>query len=733
MNKFSCLLCLLIGFNALLFGQVNKRQAHINPVVSSVVVDGNLSEGEWKEVNGATDFWQYFPSDTSLANFDTEIYFQYDEENLYVGIRCYSQGNDYVLNSLKRDYRAWGNDNLTLVFDTFKDGTNAFVFGITPYGVRREALISGGGNQREDFSSSWDNKWYGDSKMHEGYWTAELAIPFKSIRFDQDIKVWGFNSYRFDLQNNERSTWVQIPQNQMIMNLGFTGDLIWKGELPEPKRNISLIPYITGTANKVVEDNGNIVNDQFGGFGGDAKIGLGSGLNLDLTINPDFSQVEVDEQVTDLNRFEIFFPERRQFFLENADLFGGFGFGVLNPFFSRRIGVAKDTMDGASYSNPILFGARLSGKLNEYTRLGLLTIQTAANEEYGLPSYNYSVATVQKKVFERSNIGFIMVNKEHFNEDTDATHYSKYNRVVGSDFNLFSKDNRWTGKVFYHHSLSDTNESGGGQHGAEVTYTNNRYQFNWNHQYVNEDFDAEVGFIIRKNAFRLNPNVTRYIFPDSKTINRIDLRLGFEQVVQPGGGLLDRNVNFGIENRFKSTANLELQGNLDYILLTGDFDPTGVDTISLKEGDVFQNAQLELSYRSNNNKLFTFGGRLIGGQFFGGKRYGLRANMSYRLGVLGSLSLTASYNYLDREAPYSSASLFLLGPKFDLSFTKKLFWTTFLQYNNQSDNFNINSRLQWRFLPASDMFLVYTDNYYSDFSANKNRAIVLKVSYWLNM
>lgn len=730
MARFGILIGTLFLMNSMLLGQ--NRSAYIHPLKSSVVIDGNLSAGEWTEQNGATDFFQYFPTDTSKANYDTEIYFQYDENNLYVGIRCHSQGNDYVLNSLKRDYRAWGNDNLTLVFDTFKDGTNAFVFGITPYGVRREALISGGGNQREDFSSSWDNKWIGESKMHDGYWTAELSIPFKSIRFDQDTKVWGFNSYRFDLQSNERSTWVQIPQNQMIMNLGFTGDLIWKGELPEPKRNISLIPYITGTANKVVED-GTITRDQFGGFGGDAKIGLGSGLNLDLTINPDFSQVEVDEQVTDLNRFEIFFPERRQFFLENADLFGGFGFGVLNPFFSRRIGVAKDTIDGASYSNPILFGARLSGKLNEDTRLGLLSIQTAGNEEYGLPSYNYSVATVQKKVFERSNIGFIMVNKEHFENDIDADHYTKYNRVIGSDFNLFSKDNRWTGKAFYHHSLSDDNTSGGGQHGAEVTYTNNRYQFNWNHQYVNQDFDAEVGFIIRNNAFRMNPNATMFIFPDSKSINRIDLKLGFEQVIKPGGGLLDRNVNFGIENRFKSTANLELQGNLDYVLLTGDFDPTGVDTISLLEGEVFRNAQLELSYRSNNNKLFTFGGRLIGGQFFGGKRYGLRANMSYRLGVLGSLSMTASYNYLDREAPYSSASLFLLGPKFDITFTKKLFWTTFLQYNNQSDNFNINSRLQWRFLPASDMFLVYTDNYYSDFSANKNRAIVLKVSYWLNM
>lgn len=732
MNKTSFLFGLILCLNTIVSGQTQKRQAHIYPATDKVVIDGDLSDGEWREENGATDFWQYFPSDSSNAKFDTEIYFQYDDENLYVGIRCYSEGDKYVLNSLKRDYRAWSNDNLTLVFDTFKDGTNAFVFGITPYGVRREALISGGGNERDDFSSSWDNKWYGESKMGAGFWTAELLIPFKSIRFDQDTKVWGFNSYRFDLQNNERSTWVQIPQNQMIMNLGFTGDLIWKGEVPSSKRNISIIPYITGTTNKVVED-GTTNRDRFGGFGGDAKIGLGSGLNLDLTINPDFSQVEVDEQVTDLNRFEIFFPERRQFFLENADLFGGFGFGVLNPFFSRRIGVAKDTIDGASYSNPILFGARLSGKLNEDTRLGLLTIQTAADEEFGLPSYNYSVATVQKKVFSRSNLGFIVVNKEHFDDRADASHYTKYNRVVGSDFNLFSADNRWSGKLFYHHSFSDSNERGGGQHGADISYTRDRYKFNWNHQMVDDEFDAEVGFIIRKDAFRLNPSATLFIFPESQKINRIDLNVGYEQVIQPGGKLLDRNLNFKIENRYLSTANLELEANLDYVLLTGDFDPTGVDEISLLEGEEFRNAQLELAYRSNNNKDFTYGARLIGGKFFGGNRYGFRTNFGYRLGVLGALSLTASYNYLDREAPYSSASLFLLGPKFDITFTKKLFWTTFLQYNNQSDNFNINSRLQWRFLPASDMFLVYTDNYYSDFSANKNRALVVKVSYWLNL
>ena len=716
----------------LLWGQNSDREARIFKAKSTVTLDGYLGEGEWTLSEGATDFWQYFPTDTSKARLDTEIYFQYDEDNLYVGVICYSAGEDYVLSSLKRDYRAFENDNLTLLFDTYYDATNAFVFGITPYGVRREALISGGGTQREDFVTSWDNKWYGESQIHDGYWTAELAIPFKTLRYEPGVDTWGFNSYRFDLQSNERSTWCQIPQNQMIMNLGFSGQLHWEGVPPPGKRNISLIPYITGSTTSV-NDGGEVTTNNLGGYGGDAKVALGSGLNLDLTINPDFSQVEVDVQVTDLNRFEIFFPERRQFFLENADLFGGFGFDRLNPFFSRRIGIAKDTIDGSIYSNPILFGARLSGKLNEETRLGLLSMQTAANEEFGLPSYNYSVATLQKQVFGRSNFGVIMVNKEHFEDNIDADYYTKYNRVIGADFTLFTEGNKWTGKVYYHHSLSDDDPNGGGQHGLELTYTKKNFQFNWNHQYVDQDFDAEVGFIVRNNAFRVNPSATFFVFPkDSKRLNRIDLSVSAEQVVN-ASGVLDRNLNGKIEGRFLNTANLELEGNLDYILLTGDFDPTGKDTISLLEGTSYNNAQLELGYRSNNNKDFRFGGRLIAGQFFDGMRYAIRANAGLRMGAIGALSVNASYNYLEREAPYTSASLFLLGPKVDITFTKNLFWTTFFQYNNQSDNFNINSRLQWRFLPASDMFLVYTDNYYSDFSANKNRALVLKVNYWLNI
>ena len=188
------------------------------------------------------------------------------------------------------------------------------------------------------------------------------------------------------------------------MDLGFMGNMIWEEPLKKPGKNISLIPYVTSSFSRDFENEQQEKTQQDFNFGGDAKIGLTSGLNLDLTFNPDFSQVEVDEQVTNLERFEIQFPEKRQFFLENADLFGSFAANRLNPFFSRRIGVAIDTATGQNIQNTILYGARLSGKLNDRLRVGLLNTQTAKQEENGMPGFNYTVATAEQKVFDRSGI-----------------------------------------------------------------------------------------------------------------------------------------------------------------------------------------------------------------------------------------------------------------------------------------------------------------------------------------
>jgi Domain of unknown function (DUF5916) len=379
-------------------------------------LDGQITEPDWQTAQLASQFMQFFPTDTVLAHAQTEIRLTYDEQFIYIAAKMYNLGpRRYVTPSLRRDYRGEANDGISIVLDTFKDKTNAFIFGVNPYGVQREGLVAnGGGTGADDFSLNWDNKWYSEAKIYDEFWIAEIAIPFKTIRFKEDLSSWNVNFYRIDSEYAERSTWSPIPRNFDIVNLAFNKELIWDKPLSKPGANVSLIPYTAVNSNRNFTEATPV--DTRLQFGGDAKISVGPALNLDLTINPDFSQVEVDEQVTNLDRFEIFFPERRQFFLENADLFANFGVEGTRPFFSRRIGVARDSATGQNIQNTIYGGARLSGKINNNTRIGVLNMQAGKDDEINLPSINYTVATLQQKVFSRSNIGFIFVNKQAFQD-----------------------------------------------------------------------------------------------------------------------------------------------------------------------------------------------------------------------------------------------------------------------------------------------------------------------------
>ncbi|MEL6810412.1 MAG: DUF5916 domain-containing protein, partial [Bacteroidota bacterium] len=364
-----CFICLTVS--------AQKKRVDVKYISENIVVDALLDEPAWETAVPATNFWQYFPTDTLQAKNQTEIRFLFDDKTLYVGIKVYAQGNDYIVPSLRRDFRAGGSDNITLMFDTFNDGTNAFLFGSNPEGVRREALVSGGGTELRGFTTSWDTKWIGESKQYEGYYICEWAIPLSAFKYKEGETRWRFNSYQFDTQGNERNTWIQIPQNQFIFNLAYMGDMVFEKPLGNSKSPISIIPYVNGLAGKDYE-----IDDEFSEFkvGGDARLTIGNSLNLDLTVNPDFSQVEVDQQVTNLTRFEVNLPERRQFFIENSDLFADFGNSRdANPFFSRRIGIATDTSD-TTIQNDIIGGVRLSGKLNNNFRVGLLNMQTTDDE-----------------------------------------------------------------------------------------------------------------------------------------------------------------------------------------------------------------------------------------------------------------------------------------------------------------------------------------------------------------
>ncbi len=560
-----------------------------------------------------------------------------------------------------------------------------------------------------------------------------MAIPFNTLRYNAGVKTWRFNSYRFDTQSNENSTWIRIPRNQVIFNLAFMGEMQWAESPPPQGTNISVIPFVTGSSFQDFEEGDEQADMNFD-FGGDAKVAVTSGLNLDLTVNPDFSQVEVDEQVTNLDRFEIFFPERRQFFLENADLFGSFGIPTINPFFSRRIGISRDTTTGQNIQNAIPFGARLSGKLNENWRLGFLNMQAAGDEANGLPSFNYTVTALQRRLFSRSNVGVIFVNKQNFAESSDTSSlFDPYNRVLGLDYNLASSNNLWAGKVFYHQGFSS---AGSGEqefaHGTQLTYSKRAYQLGWAHQWVGEDYDAQVGFVPRQGFFRIAPEARLSFYPNNYIIEHGP---GVETSFfwKPEYGQTDQRMELNYRAEFRDFSQMGAALTNEYVFLFNPFDPTRSGGKELAEGTDYRFTTFRANYGSDRRKMLAFELEPYLGEYFNGSIRGIEGSFTYRYQPYALISLNYNYNYIDLPDEYATAELWLIGSRIDLTLSKSLFFTTFLQYNNQLDNLNINARFQWRFQPVSDFFLVYTDNYLTDGLTVRNRAIVAKLTYWLNI
>lgn len=736
MKKIAYILVVSFLFSGNLTAQLTEQEpVVVKRIDAPIIIDGKIEEAAWFEGKPAENFWLYFPTDSMKATVKTEIHMTFDDKNLYVAAKCYSTGDDYTIPNLRRDYRAGNSDNITLLFDPFNDRTNAFVFGMNAYGVRREALISNGGQGIDDFLGSWDNKWQGKTAIYDGYWIAEFAIPFKTLRYNEGVKTWRFNSYRFDLQSNETSTWMKIPQNQIVMNLAFMGEMQWEEAPPKPGANISVIPYAISNINHNLDENGE--PEATFNIGGDAKVAVTSGINLDLTVNPDFSQVEVDELVTNLTRFELSLPERRQFFLENSDLFGSFGTPAINPFFSRRIGIAYDTLTEQNIQNPIYYGARLSGKINNNWRVGLLNMQAADDEKNGLPSYNYTVAALQRKLFSRSNIGAIFVNKQTFEDLEEGSDFSPYNRVLGLDYNLATSDNSWTGKAFYHRVLTPEKEEEQFAHAVALFHTKRAYEFTFIHERVGENFDAEVGFVPRTDFNRVISGAQLNYYPTEGAVVRHGPSIEASFFFAPEFGRSDHSIEASWDFSLRTNARMGVEINNRYTYLFDTFNPTRVDTsvtkVRLLEEGAYNFTSFGAFFSSDRRKDFSYFISPTAGQFFNGFRYGVRGGLNLNIQPRARIEFDYNINYIQLPEGYDQSLLVQVGPRIDLTFTKNLFLTTFLQFNNQTDNVNLNARFQWRFQPVSDFFLVYTDNYYSTDFRTKNRALVAKLTYWLNV
>jgi hypothetical protein len=739
---YTSFLIVFLLFPAFSFAQQNgvnkeKYRVSIKKAVDKIEIDGQFNEESWKTADVAKQFHYKWPKDEGVVPLQTEVQLTYDDDYLYVAATCKDDSKEYVIQTLKRDNVVWMSDGIMLILDPVNQQSNGFAFYTNALGAQTEGLITLADDD-EGMSRDWDNKWFVETKSEEdGQWYAEMAIPFKTLRFDSRVAEWGINFLRCDLGNNAYSTWAHIPLQFNGTDLSYAGTLVWDNPPKATGSNISIIPYITGDISQDMEGGDDKVRPS-GNAGLDAKIAVSSSLNLDLTINPDFSQVEVDVQQTNLTRFSLFFPERRTFFLENSDIFSDFGIRPIRPFFSRRIGLDED-----GNAIPILGGARLSGNLTENFRIGVMSMQTGETDEN--LGQNYSVAAFQQRVFKRSTFKGIAINRQAFGNGKIIE--GDFGRNLGGEFNYITPDGKWTSWAGYHASFQPEKYDKNGFGSAGLLYSTKKFTTLQSVIFIGENFLTDAGFALRLYNYDADRDTT--------------VRIGFQHIFQ----MFEYSIypkaedskfsfhRFGVENYmvwdntwFFNYRNTELYyqaflANSSSIRVGASHTAEWLPFATNLFGDEYDNLEsgwysygnVGFEYGSNSRKLFSFDLSGNIGQFYNGSLARIGGGLRYRKQPWGAFELNFERNVVTLPENYGEAKLWLLGPRIEINFNKNLFWTTFLQYNTQADNFNINSRLQWRFKPMSDLFIVYTDNYQASDFAPKNRALVFKLNYWLTL
>jgi hypothetical protein len=731
-------------------------QLKIKKAKKEIKLDGVLDESDWIDADVADNWYLNYPVDTARAPFQTEARLTFNDDFLYVSYVCYDNETPDLINSLRRDFDYERNDNVGMTLGPYNDKINGFFFVITPRGVQMEGTVSAGGSSDNSYNISWDNKWYSKVVRYKDKWIVEIALPFKSFRYKSDIREWNIAFDRLDKKRNFKSAWIRTPIQYPTASFAYSGQLVWEDPIPKPKTNISLIPYIAGRTSGEYETDPDTHNSELQG-GLDAKIGVTPSMNLDLTVNPDFSQVEVDQQVINLTRFEFRFPERRQFFLENSDLFEQAGFPDTRMFFSRRIGLVKDST-GLYTRVPITYGVRLSGSVTPKWRVNLLNMQTKEKKAIGLPSQNYAVAAVQRNFWAQSNITLTYADKEMLGVGQgDSTRYfhesvfqpftengksflkrNAYNRSMGVDLESLSKDNKWYASAYASQSFTPITRDHNHSAGAFLQYSVRSINAFVGHYSIGKNFNSEMGYVPSHNVYpgQLNylGGVTYKIYPKNKAVVLMSPNVSFTHTYLPTGILSDKNYTLGYNFNFLNTMIVQLAYNYIFQRMTSDFNPVDADKYtSYVAGEKYNWQNFSVLFQSDTRKIVNFTTQATYGGFYNGTNFNINGQLNARYQPYGNLSLRFDFNDLRLPENYGRERLFLIGPKFDVTFTDKLFLTTYIQYNNLLDNVNLNARFQWRYKPASDFFIVYTENYLPDNLKSKNRALVFKLTYWFNL
>ncbi len=705
-----CGVLLCLGAHAADRGQqtsaeANQRRAHALKISEPIRIDGRLDEPPWQRAEPATDFLQQEPQEGAPATEKTEVRVLFDTHNLYIGIRAWdSEPRRINARELLRDADFGNDDKIDILLDTYHDQRSGFRFTVTPNGTQQDARITDeGGAESGDWEGhdsanvSWDTAWTSEGRIDEQGWTVEIAIPLSSLRFKEGIETWGFNVARVIRRKNEENLWTSWQRSFGLGRVSQAGELDGMGEVRR-RRVFAVKPYGTWGWRQGAAQIGRPGYDAglFGSAGLEvAKLGITPSLTAEVTANPDFGQTEVDEQQINLTRFPLFFPEKRDFFLENAGIFD-FGRTFWNQlFFSRRIGL---TDEGEPL--PIDYGAKATGKVGRFD-LGLLQVQTRErmfDPATGIPRQHFSVGRVKADILKRSYVGAMFVNRE-------GGVTSAYNRGAGVDTMLnFTDHFNLIGIV----SGTATPGLKDDTHSARMQahYENDLVLLHTVLEDVGANYNPEMGFVERRGnrqylgqaAYKPRPKFLPFVRQ-----MRFEGQLEYHQDRQ--GKLSTRQVEINWATEFRNSASLEVQ--------TEDITDVLPEAFEIRPGIIiptgwYHYTRPSVAFSSDQSKRFVWSAGQGWGDFYSGRRYETEGRLSFRPNAHFMIEMTDSYNRVD--LPQATFSTNLLAGRMNVNLSRKLLTSTFVQFNNAERLSAINVRLRYIFRPNSDLFAIYNQS-----------------------
>ncbi|MFP6836051.1 MAG: DUF5916 domain-containing protein [Pseudomonadales bacterium] len=672
------------------------------PLAAKPQLDGNvIGDPAWQGAKATTGFWQIRPDEGQPASQRTEVFVGFTDQALYIGVICYDdEPGSIIVADSRRDSSLTDTDSFQVLLDSFKDRQNGLVFGTNPVGIQYDgqvtkesvgAFSAGGGG----FNLNWDTTWEVKASISDIGWSAEMEIPFKALRYGGDqAQIWGINFQRNIRRNNEVAFWSPLSRQHNLYRVSQAGSI--EGIEVPPQRNLKVTPYVLGKATRGGEVRGTDYDEE---IGVDIKYSLTRSLTLDATYNTDFAQVEVDELQVNLNRFSLFFPEKRPFFLENAGQFSVGSPREVELFFSRRIGVSND---GAPV--PIDAGLRLSGKIGNSTNVGLLYMRSEAVDGIA-PRNDYSVVRVNQEFPNRSSIGAIFVNRDGdgglLDDDDDD-----YNRTYAIDGRWGIGDNTL---LSGYAAKTDTPGLTGKDHAfaLRANYSSAKWSNSIEYEEVGDEFNPEVGFLARggyrKGAFHFR---RRYRPENWWGLHELRPHLVYRGFWDFDGFYESGFLHAGNHWEWKNGIEIHTGVNIKHEGVKTPFDIVDGVTVA---ADQYDHEEASLVIMSDEAAPLSASIRMTAGGLFGGNRVTLQPTVRYRIGESFSTELTWNYNDIDLPVPDGRFKINLARLRVSYSFTPKILLQALVQYDDRDDLVATNVRFSWLQSANAGLYLVYNE------------------------